>query len=1029
MWLSSVSVRRPVLATMVAVVLMILGVIGLMRLPVDLFPDVSMPVVSVIVPWPGADPEQVERDVVRPVEDAIAGIGGLEDTYASARQHVGVVTAVFAMDVSLQEAVDQVAERLDAVRTAFPDGVGEPFLRRIDPAASPVLTLALASGLDPLATRDLASRVVKPALEQVRGVGAVTLLGGEEREIQVLLDLPKLAELRIPLLQVAQLVGLDTRDIPGGSLLVGPASVALRSRGRVASLEELGSIVIQGFPRPVYLRDVATLVDGRKDLETIARVDGDRAVTLDVVKEAGANSVAVVDRVRDRLASLDLPPGVQVAPVIDTTVMARDMLHDMKRTLGLGAAMAVLVVFLFMVDWRSTLISGVALPTSLVTTFFFMWLAGFSLNMLTLVAMSLAIGILIDDAVVVREVIYRHQHAGEDPVTAALQGTREVALAVLATTLSILAVFVPVGFVGGLVGQFFAQFGLTIAIAVIVSLFIAFTLDPMLSARIGRVIPVERRSRPARALLGFWERVNDGYRGALSWALDHGRTVIGAAAVLFAASVAMAALTGFEFMPRYDRSGFQVNLDLAPYTSLASAERVAGTVEARLAEVPEVLRTYTLVGPDGASDRVTMRVETVPKRSRERDVYAIQADARARLADLPGVTVSVTDPPLLEGLEMGDAIEIEVRGEDLPAMARVAEAIRQGVRRIPGAADVVSSWRPPRPELALDVDREQAAAAGLSVGQAGLALRMAVAGQVVGALVEGDRAHDIRILARPEDRSPETLLPCVLLLSPLPRLDDPWGRGTPVALENVARLTWSSTPGNLERHDRMRTLVVSCGVVGRALSDVEADVRQLLAGIERPPGVDTRIGGDVDLARDAMGSMLFALGLAVAMVYAVLAAQFESFVHPFTIMLSLPLAIVGAISTVFLAGWPVGIPTMLGVILLVGIVTKNAILLVDRALLAVREGRAPREAMLEAGHLRLRPILMTSLAMILGMTPAALSQGSGSEVQQPLALPVIGGLIASTLLTLFVVPVAWLWVERVRARLRRVPRRSGHDHA
>ncbi|MBN1336688.1 MAG: efflux RND transporter permease subunit [Deltaproteobacteria bacterium] len=1021
MWLSRLSVSRPVLATMVAIVLMLLGLIGLGRLPLDTFPDVSTPIVSVIVPYPGADPGQVERDVVRPVEDALSGIGGLDGTYAIARQHVGVVTGVFEMGVSMQEVVDQIGERVDALEPTFPDNVGEPFLRRTDIGATPVLTLAVASDLDPLATRDLAERIVKPSLEQVEGVGAVTLQGGEEREVRILLDLPKMAELRIPLLQVAQLLGYDTRDIPGGTLQLGPANVSLRARGQVESLEELGSIVVQGFPQPIYLRDVARLEDGRKDLETIARVDGQRAVTLDVVKESGANTVAVVDGVREQLADLDLPAGVSVSPVTDGSRMARDMLHEMLRSLLAGAAMAVLVVFLFMVDWRSTVIAGVALPTSVVTTFFFMWLAAFSLNILTLVAMTLAIGILIDDAVVVQEVIHRHRQAGEAPTLAALAGTKEVALAVLATTLSILAVFVPVGFVGGLVGQFFTEFGLTIAIAVSVSLFIAFTVIPMLSARIGRTLPLEDRGRLARALLATWERLGERYRSALTWALDHGRAIAGVSAALFLTSLVMAALTGFEFMPRYDRSGFQVDLDLAPYTSLDAAEQVAADVEDRLRQIPEVRRIHTLVGPDGAADRIQMRVETVPKGERNRSVYEIQPDVRERLADLPGVVVAVRDPPLWEGMAVEDAVQVEIRGEDLSAMGPVAEVVRAGMRRIPGASDVTSTWRPLRPELALDVDREQAAAAGLSVGQAGIALRTAVAGQVVGTLADGDRFYDLRLLARPEDRTPETLLPCVLLLSPIPRLDDPWGRGTPVALQNVARLVWSSAPGTIERHERMRTLVVSCGVVGRALSNVEEDVRKLLAGIEMPEGVSTFVGGDVDLARDAMGSMLVALGLAVALVYAVLAAQFESFVHPLTIMLSLPLAIVGAVSTVFLAGWPVGIPTVLGVILLMGIVTKNAILLVDRALQGLREGCDPRQAMLEAGQVRLRPILMTSFAMILGMAPVALSQGSGSEIWQPLALPVIGGLVASTLLTLFVVPVAWLWVERVRARWKRAP--------
>jgi hydrophobic/amphiphilic exporter-1 (mainly G- bacteria), HAE1 family len=1018
MWLSRISVHRPVLVTMVVTILMVLGLLALNRLPVDLFPQVSIPVVTVITPYPGAGPDQVEEDVIRPAEDALVGLPGLKDIFSQARENVGIVTPVFEMGTDIQQAAAEIRDRVQAVHASAPEGVEDPIYRRVDPNASPVMTFAVSSEEDPLKARQVVETLVRPIVERVEGVGAVEIRGGEQREIQVELDLPKMAELRIPLLQVVQQVGYDTRDIPSGEVGLGNSTVALRSKGSVRSLDDLGSIVVQGFPSPIYLKDVARLVDGRVEQSTMARVDGRRAVTFDVIKESGANTVAVCEKVRGAVVGMKLPKGILVEPVIDTSDMVRDMAHEMRRALFFGAAMAILVVFLFMVDWRSTLISAVALPTSIVSAFFFMWLAGFSLNLLSLAAMSMAIGILIDDAVVVREVIYRHLEAGENPIEAALKGTSEVALAVLATTLSILAVFIPVGFVGGMVGQFFAQFGLTVAIAVAVSLLIAFTVDPMLSARISKVIRPSERGPVSRALLGFQSTLDTAYDRLLAWALFHPGSILLVAGVLFLGSLTMLALTGSEFMPRYDRSQFQVGVDLPSSTSLPGAEKQAVQFEGVLRDIPEVQHIYTLIGPDGNTSQMVMRVLTSGKGDRDRSIYDIEDEARVRLASLPGATFSVSDPSMLEGLSVGNAIQMEIRGDDLAALREAADRVRLELRKIPGTSDITSTYRPGRPELQLVIDRDKAGEAGISVGQAGMALRMAVAGQVAGKFHDGNQSYDIRMRAREEDRTPDTLLSSVLLLSPVPRATDRHQRGTPVSLGDLGRVTWETAPATIARHDRMRYLRVSCNVQRRALSELKDDVVRVCNALPWPEGTSYRLLGDVELAKDALGSLLTALGLAVIFVYAILASQFESFVHPFTIMLSLPLAIVGALATVFLAGWPIGIPTMLGIILLMGLVTKNGILLVDRANQFRREGASVKEAMLKAGHLRLRPILMTSFAIILGMLPSALSNGAGSEIHRPIALPVIGGVFASTMLTLLVVPVVYLLMEGFRERLR-----------
>jgi len=1004
---------------MVTLTLMVVGLVGYFRLPLDFFPDVSLPIFTVIVPYPGAGPDQVEREVAEPIEEALASIGGLDELRSFCRENVAVVVARFSMDSDPALVGDEIRDRVSAVRYTLPDDTRDPIYRRLDPSAMPIMTWAVSSEGSPMETREITDRLVKPAVERVPGVGSVEVSGGREREIRIELDLPKMAELRIPLMRVIQLVGYDTRDIPGGVVELGNRRMGLRSSGQVESLDELGSIVVQPLPSPIYLRDIAEIVDGEVDRSTTTRVDGAEAVTFAVIKESGANTVAVVRDVRRAMASLEelLPEGARVEPVIDLSDMVRDMNAEMRTALLLGALFAILVIYLFMADWRATLITAVALPTSVVTTFFFMYLAGFSLNILSLLGLSLAVGILVDDAVVVIEVIHRHREEGKSAFEAARAGTAEVGLAVLAATLTILAVFIPVGFVGGMIGQFFAEFGLSIAIAVAVSLFIAFTVTPMLTARVRPPLPPEQRGRITRAQLAAMQWIDDRYRALLAVALRHGRLTVAIALALFIGSLLLVGVVGFEFIPKYDRARFEVDVRMAPSTSLAAAEVHAARIEGLMQQLPGVEHVYTVVGPDGETDRLLMTVLTGEKGTRP-SIYALQAQAREVLGELPGVTISVADPPFLEGAPVDRTVMIEIRGDDPAALVRVTEQVKIGLKEIPGTTDVMTTWRPGRPELRLDVDRDKAAVAGLSVGQVGIALRMAVSGVVVGSYREGNETYDIRIRARGEDREPRGLMGNLLLLSPLPRLEDPYGLGTPVALGNVARVEHASAPLTIERNDKQRYLTVACDLAGRPLSDVKADVLAMFERIDKPADVELALLGESAAADDALGSLLWALGLAIFFIYAVLVSQFESFVHPFTIMLSLPLAVVGAFLTLLLAGWPVGILSMLGVILLMGLVTKNAILLVDRANQLREQGRGIVDSLLEAGHLRLRPILMTTLATILGMLPPALSTGSGSEIRQPLAWPVIGGMLCSTLLTLVVVPVVYMWIEQFRERWR-----------
>lgn len=1013
MSLSEVAVRRPVFTVMVTAALVVLGLAGLSRLGTDLFPDVSIPIVTVSVVYPGASPEEVETLVAKPIEDSVATINGIDRVVSTASESLATVSVMFKIGVDIEEAATQMRERVTQTRALLPHEVKEPAISRLDASAMPVVVYSL-HGPRPLSElRKFADDVIRRELQQVDGVGQVEIRGGQDREIQVLLDQVKLDALGIAPDVIVQLLKASGVTVPAGRLTQGTKELNVRTVSELATVDALRavSIAVSEDGSTVKLGDIAQVVDGFTEARQLTRLNGADAVTFQVAKQSGRNTIAVADAVAERIAALskDFPEDISATLIVDSSQFIRENAYEVEESIVFGGAMAILIILVFMLDLRSTVISALALPTSVIATFFVMYACDFTLNTMTLLALSLAIGLLIDDAVVVRENIFKHLERGKPPMQAAVDGTREIALAVLATTLTIVAVFVPVAFMEGLVGQFFKQFGLTISAAVLVSLFVAFTLDPMLSSRFSKPIDHTRADPFAwlkRPFQSFFSALDQAYRDVLDWSVHHKAVVLTLAVLALVGTGKVASVVGADFSPAQDRGQFNVSIELPSGTSLAESARLSHQASNEVRKDDAVTTVLETIGVANDANHVEWRVLTTPKSQRTESITAIQARVRAVVGAMPGAKAAVSEVQMIEGTGFQAPIMLNVRGESYATLEQIAAQVTSALHSIPGVVDVDTRYSPGKSELRVGIDRARAADHGLSVAQIAGALRIALEGDDSVKLRQGDDEVPVRVRLRPEDRTTPDDVLSVTLSSP---------KGV-ITLADVAHLERGTGPQRIERNDRLRQIVVSGAPDGRSLGDVAADLEKKLSNINLPAGYSIRYDGQLKQMMDTNDGAGSALLLGVIFIYLVLASQFESFIHPLTIMMTLPLALIGAIAGLFLSHNSMSIGAMIGIVLLMGLVTKNAILLVDRAIERVRDhDEAPLAAILAAGPERLRPILMTSAAIILGMLPTALSNADGSEFRAPMAISVIGGVISSTLLSLIVVPALYLTIESGKA--------------
>ena len=1028
MFLSDLSIKQPVFATMMMLALAVLGISSYRQLKVDMFPNVEFPIVTVTTVYPGASPETVEREVTKRIEESINTVQGIKHVESTSQEGLSNIVIFFNLEVSTQVASQDIRGKVAGIRGDLPREIDEPIVQRIDPGALPIVSVAVnAPGLTPQAATDLADKVVKRRLENVPGVGAVNLVGEAKREIQVVVDRGRLEAYHLSLSDVVTALQRENVDAPAGSADRGTTEALVRVTARGKSAADIAVIPVKRKSGvAIYVRDLAQVTDGVEEPRNAAFLDAQPALALDVQKQSGANTVAVADGVRAAVEKIgrDLPPGVSLQIVRDDSAFIRDSIHDVNTTMIIGGILTVLIVFLFLNSWRSTVITGLTLPISVIAAFIAMKAFGFTLNVLTLMGLSLAIGMLIDDAIVVRENIVRHLQRGKDHFTAARDGTAEIGLAVMATTFTIVAVFIPVAFMGGMVGRFFYEFGITVAAAVLVSLFVSFTLDPMLSSR--WVDPdVEHEGSgaapPSRGLKGLLHRFNQrfdalhgGYERLLGWALRHRLAVMAMAVVAFLSSFPILAILGGDFMPDFNRGEYQVAFKATPGTTLReTADRVREVVR-QLRSLPDVEYTYTTIGEAGSQYRPVTEGTTYVKlkdSTRRKRFSTVLGDARRVIEQVPGMSYG-----LFEAGPFGQKpIQISVRGPEVDELDRISRELVAAMKNIKGVADIESSLEKSKPELKVRVDRARASDLGLGAGAIATTLRAAVAGEVATRVEDaaGD-SHDVRVRLRPDQRRyAEDLLG---LTVPSDR-DDPTGTDgekTLVSLREVAAAEAGTGPSTIRRKDLQREVRISANPDGRSLGEISADIEKAAAALDLKPGYDVVSGGDAEELKDMFNNMFQALFLAVVFIYLILASQFGSFVHPLAIMLSLPLSLVGVALALLATHDTLNIMSMIGLIMLMGLVTKNAILLVDFTNQGRVAGLSRRDALIRAGTTRLRPIVMTTLAMIFGMLPLAFAIGAGAEMRAPMARAVIGGLITSTLLTLIVVPVVYTYLDDLR---------------
>lgn len=1025
MKLAELSVRRPVFVTCVFLLVLALGALAINRLRVALYPDVSFPVVNVIVPFPGAGPVEIESQIAKPIETSLSSIEGIRTVRSLSLDGAGIITAVFAMNTDLRLSEQKVTQTLARIRSGLPTGIMEPIIRSVDPTETPIVTMTLSADLPEAQLFDLADREVKPLLEQVTDVGDVELQGARKREIQVNLDLKRLRAHEMSAEEVVGRLRATGMNIPAGEVEHNQHEVLVRMLGEFDSLEALLKTPIRfvGNEAATSLDQIATVVDGLGDEKNRVYIDGKRALILKVFRRSGANAINVSDGVKERVREISdsmkgKVKGFDLSVIRDGAKPIKDGVQDATEAILLGIILTVGVVLLFLGSVKSTVITSLALPNSLLGAFLFMWIAGFSINITTLAALALAVGLLIDDAIVVRENIFRHIEEGQGAEKAAVIGTQEVALAVIATTFTVLSVFGPVSFLSGIIGQFFKEFGLTICFAMLISLFDSLTIAPMLSAYFaGENDKGHAPKSPGLFTRGFhkilnpFNRFQDAqarfYDKVLRKSLIHPLRVLLIAGGIFGLSFVILSFIPKSFVPSQESGEFQVVLNLPAGVSLNSMDDLSTSIDKKLHELPEVASTVRTVGGGvGEKNHAEIIVRLKPADQRKKSTSEMKEVVRHQLAGIPNLTSGVED--LLDvGGGAGQPFVVHITGENLEELKAVTADTVEKLKKSGNLNDVDRSYRPGSTELRWTVDPALSQQLGVSSAEAGNELRLLLAGDTPAKFHEGGSEYDIRVRLNPEDRKISEKASQIMI----PNIDHHL-----IPLTSIAHSSLAESPAKIERENRKRFIEVTADVnpKGRGLSAAIDDFKRMFDSgeIKHSSGIHYEFAGQTKDFQELLNSVLITVALSIGAMYLVLASLYESFFIPLSIMLVLPLAVCGAFYALFITRSSLDIYSMIGCVLLMGVAAKNSILLVDHIQEGLREGKTLADSILEAGRVRLRPIMMTSFALIAGMLPMALAIQESARQRAPMAIAVIGGVVTSTLLTLVVVPAAYGYVLR-----------------
>jgi hydrophobic/amphiphilic exporter-1 (mainly G- bacteria), HAE1 family len=1021
--ISDICIRRPVFTWVLAAVPVVLGLVSYFELGVDLFPKVDFPVVSVTANLPGASAEEMETTVTKIVEEAINQVSGVDELRSTTREGLSTITVQFLLEKNGDVAAQEVRDKISSILKQLPQGMDPPLVNKFDLDAAPIITIGVSGQRDEREVTEIAKHRIKEQLETVHGVGSVFLSGGRSRAINILVDINKLASYGLSVEDVRQALISQNVEVPGGLVQQGSRELVLRTLGRIQSAERFNDLIVanrKGYP--IRVKDIGRAEDSIEEPRGLSRLDGQGAVSLFVQKQSGTNTVQISDAVQARLAKISqgLPPDIKIELTQDQSRFIRESMREVKFHLMLAALLVSGTILLFIRDWRTTLIATMAIPTSIIPTCLFMKYMGFTLNNITMLGLILAIGIVIDDAVVVHENIFRHmEEEGLDAMTAAYVGTREIALAVLATSLSLIVIFVPVAFMGGMVGRFFSSFGLTVAFAIVMSLFVSFTLTPMLCSRFLKLEPGDHGH--AKSKDGWIYRLTERAFGAsLAWSLRHRIVMVVLFVLVILSTVPIAQGLGVNLVPRDDQSEFQVSFITPEGYSLERTNQVVTEIEKRLAALPGVQHHFTIIGENngvagkGQGDvtrgSIYLRIKELSERHYSQ--FDLMDRARTVLRDYPELRTSVSDVSAIGSTGQDSRIfQINIQGPDIDKLAEYADQFKDRLREIKGLADVDSTLSLRKPEVHVVIDRERASDLGIPVQTIANSLNVLVGGQIVSRYKEGIEQYDVWLRADQNFRANPQSLEVLTIPSPT---------AGPVQLTSLAKLEEARGPSQIDRFSRQRTVTLLGSPEGISLNEAIQQAQVIVRDLNLPPEYEVTFGGQAKMLGDTAYYFLVAFGLSVLFMYMILAAQFESWLHPISILAALPLTIPFGLLSLLMFRTHMDLYAMFGLFMLIGIVKKNGILQVDKTNELRRSGMERDAAILEANKTRLRPILMTTLMLIAAMIPIALGRGPGAGARASMAKVIIGGQMLSLLLALLATPVTYSIIDSIGARSSRL---------
>jgi HAE1 family hydrophobic/amphiphilic exporter-1 len=1031
MKIHEISIRRPVTVLMCVLIVLVLGFVSLINIPLDMMPNMEFPIAIVITNYSGVGPQEIESIVSKSVENAISTVGNIKTIQSQSSEGTSIVIAEFNNGTDMDFATLEMREKIDMMKGMLPDGVTSPLIIKVDINMMPIIALGVTnSGSDEAELKTFIEDKIEPRLERLDGVASVDLMGGKTREIKVEADPEKLAGYGTSLNSIIAALQSENLNLPGGVVEYGDKDLLVRSTGEFENIEQLKNIPIT-LPTGgiVYIRDIAEISDGYKKTSSYNRMNGENAIGLTVQKQTDANTVSVVNRVKDEIEKIKAEySDLDINLIFDQGEFIELSLNSVSNNAVMGGILAVIILFIFLKNIRSTLIVATSIPISIIATFVLIYFSGTTLNIVSLGGLALGIGMLVDNAIVVIENIFRYRTEGHSRIEAAIKGTQEVSSAIIASTLTTIGVFVPIIFVQGMAGELFKEMALTVTFSLAASLVVALTFIPMLSSKLLKVsVPSEYENeeykkdiRPAGRVLGKWydalSAIDTFYRRVLRWVLGHRKLTVFIVAVIFVISLVLLPFIGFEFIPAVDQGMFSVNIKLPEGTQLDITNEAASEVEKILLSVPELEIMSMSVGSGGAmgmgagggGNTASANITLKDLNKRSRSTSEVVDDIRKQVAHISGAEITVTETNAV--MMSGSPVSIKISGPDLDQLEEIADRVVKIVEGVEGTRQVSSSIAVGRPEAQVYVNRDKAAFYGLGSAQVASSVRTAVEGSVATTYKVGGEEVDVRVQIPEERRKTLEQLRSITISSPT---------GAQVPLGDIAEIRVEQGPVTITREGQERYVSVTAQIFGRDVGSINRDINRDLQSLALPSNYSIEMGGEQEQMVEAFTSLAQALLLAILLVYMIMAAQFESLLHPFVIMFSVPLAFCGSAVGLFITGRPLSVPGFIGVIMLAGIVVNNAIVLVDYINTLRKRGMDRYDAIIKAGPTRLRPILMTTLTTILGLIPLAVGIGEGAEIQAPMATVVIGGLTTSTVLTLVIVPVLYTLFDDISAKRKK----------